>query len=46
MNIEEIKNISLDQLIAIGDFDCSCGKKHSPGVKRVAIGKNALSRLP
>ncbi len=46
MNIEEIKNISLDQLIALGDFDCSCGKKHSPGVKRVSIGKNALSRLP
>ena len=29
MTAEEIKNADLKDLLRLGDFECSCGKKHS-----------------
>lgn len=46
MTVDEIKNISLEELIKIGDFECPCGKTHSPGVKKVIIEKGAVNFLP
>ena len=28
------------------EFDCSCGKKHIASIENIAIGKNALDKLP
>lgn len=46
MTVEEIKKLELDDLIRLGEFDCVCGKKHSPGVKKVVIEKGAINSLP
>lgn len=46
MTVDEIKNISLEELIKIGDFECPCGKTHSPGVEKVIIEKGAVNFLP
>ena len=46
MTVEDIKKISLENLLKQGDFDCSCGKRHSPGVAKVIIEKGAVNRLP
>lgn len=46
MDIEKISSLSLGELLALGEFDCPCGKKHSAGTRNIFIEKNALSRLP
>ena len=46
MTVEEIKKTSLGNLLKLGDFTCSCGKKHSPGVAKVIIEKGAVNKLP
>lgn len=46
MTVDEIKNLELSDLVKIGSFECECGKVHTPGVKKVIIEKNAISRLP
>ena len=46
MTVEEIRNIELKDLIELGAFDCSCGKKHAPGVAKVIIEKGAVKALP
>ena len=43
---EEMKHITLKDLIALGEFGCSCGKKHAPGVAKVIIEKGAVKSLP
>lgn len=46
MTVNEIKNVSLAELIKLGNFECSCGKIHSPGVEKVIIEKGAVNSLP
>ncbi|MBQ8074607.1 MAG: sn-glycerol-1-phosphate dehydrogenase [Oscillospiraceae bacterium] len=46
VTVETMKNITLEDLIALGEFDCACGKKHAPGVARVIIEKGAVKSLP
>ena len=46
VTVETMKNITLRDLIALGEFDCACGKKHAPGVARVIIEKGAVKSLP
>ena len=46
MTPEEIRNISLSELLEKGEFECACGKKHAPGVKKVFIEAGAVKRLP
>ncbi len=46
MTVEEIKKLEINDLIELGEFECVCGKKHSPGVKKVVIEKGAVNALP
>lgn len=46
MTVNEIKTLSLSELINIGEFSCECGKTHSVGTKRVIIESGALTKLP
>ena len=46
MIAEAITNTDLEDLLHLGDFDCSCGKRHSPGVAKVIIEKGAVNSLP
>lgn len=46
MNLEEIKNITLEELISMEQFSCACGKTHSVGTKRIIIESGAICRLP
>lgn len=46
MTAEEIKNISLSELVNLGSFECKCGKTHSMGTKRCIIESGAIKKLP
>ena len=46
MTVNDIKDMTLKDLISLGDFTCSCGKVHSPGVAKVIIEKGAVNTLP
>ena len=46
MTVNNIKDMTLKDLISLGDFTCSCGKVHSPGVAKVIIEKGAVNSLP
>ena len=46
MTAEKIINAGLNDLIRLGEFDCPCGKKHSPGVAKVIIEQGAVLKLP
>lgn len=46
MNLEEVKNITLEELIRMDEFSCACGKSHSVGTKRIIIESGAIRRLP
>ncbi len=46
MNVEEIKNMSLEDLIALGSFECECGKTHPAGTPHVIIESGAINKLP
>ena len=36
----------MDFVSMLKPFDCTCGKRHSCGIRHIHIGKNALSALP
>ena len=46
MTVNDVKKMTLKDLISLGDFTCSCGKVHSPGVAKVIIEKGAVNTLP
>lgn len=46
MTVEEIKKLEINDLISLGEFECVCGRKHSPGVEKVVIEKGAVNALP
>ena len=46
MTVEEIKTISLSELVSLGEFKCDCGRSHSPGVKKVIIESGAIRKIP
>lgn len=46
MSPEKIKAMRLDELIALGEFDCACGKKHVSGIRKVIICSGAIMQLP
>ena len=46
MTPEEIKTLTVDDIINLGEFECSCGKKHAPGVAKAVIRKGAVEELP
>lgn len=46
MTAEKIKELSLEELIRMGEFSCACGKKHRAGIKRTVIESGAVNRLP
>ena len=46
MTINNFGELSLSELIDIGEFECSCGKRHGAGVKKVLIEKGAIKELP
>ena len=46
MTVEEIKKLEIEDLIALGEFDCVCGKKHAAGAKKIVIEKGAINALP
>lgn len=37
---------SVNSLLGRGEYMCSCGKLHKPGLKEACIEKNAIDRLP
>lgn len=45
MTVDEIKSISLSELIERGEFRCSCGKVHRAGVRRVTVESGAVGKL-
>ena len=45
MTPEEIKKLSLEELIQIGEFPCACGHKHQAGIKRAVIESGAINKL-
>ena len=46
MNAELIRSLSADRLIALGEFECSCGRKHGCSTKHAVIRKGAVQALP
>ena len=46
MSPEEIKTVSLEDLVALGQFHCGCGKDHSAGIRKVVICSGAIGQLP
>ena len=46
MTAEEIKKLSLEELIALGEFRCSCGRTHAAGLCRAVIEQGAVDKLP
>ncbi len=46
MTANDMKNITLAELIDAGGFECECGRRHTAGTKRVIIESGAVSHLP
>lgn len=44
--MSDIKTMSMTDWLNRGAFECSCGKVHESGTKKVIIEKNALRHLP
>jgi len=44
--MSEIKTFSMTDWLARGAFECTCGKIHESGTKKVVIEKNAVAKLP
>lgn len=42
----QISNMTLSDLIALGSFSCGCGKVHGTDVKRVVVESGAIRKLP
>lgn len=46
MTPEEIRGAGLTELLALGGFDCPCGKRHAAGLRRAVIRSGAAEELP
>ena len=46
MTVPMIKDLSLAELIGMGEFACSCGKTHAAGTKKVIVESGAVKKLP
>lgn len=46
MTTDEVLALGFDELLALGGFDCGCGRHHAQGVSRVAVDHGALRLLP
>ena len=46
MSPEEIKTMRLEELVALGQFHCDCGKEHVAGIRKVVICSGAIGQLP
>jgi glycerol-1-phosphate dehydrogenase [NAD(P)+] len=46
MTIDEVRKLSLTELLNLGEFDCPCGKRHSVGTRRAIIRSGAVRDLP
>lgn len=46
MTVEEIKTKSAEELLALGEFECACGKTHSVGTKHLVVERGAIKALP
>lgn len=46
MSPEEIKTMRLEDLVALGQFHCGCGKDHVAGIRKVVICSGAIGQLP
>lgn len=46
MTPEQMRDMSLEQLTALGGFECVCGRHHGAGTKRVVIERGATAKLP
>lgn len=44
--MKHFSEMSLDELILDGGYDCSCGRHHSVGLRYIKIGRDAVSYLP
>ena len=44
--MNDFANMTLDELIREGGYDCECGRRHATGLKYVKIGRNAVASLP
>lgn len=46
MDAAAITTLSLEELIRLDSFPCTCGKTHSAGIQTVLIEKGAIAQLP
>lgn len=46
MDVNKIKEMSLNDWLDLGDFSCACGKVHTPGSGRVIVESGAIRKLP
>ena len=44
--MKDIKDFSMTDWLERGAFECTCGKLHESGTKKVIIEKNAVAKLP
>ena len=46
MNTEQIRNISIEDLLQFDSFLCECGHHHSTGTKKLVVESGAITKLP
>lgn len=46
MTVDEILDLGFEELLALGAFDCECGRRHTQGVSRVTVDYGAVRALP
>lgn len=46
MDYIQIQNISIDELVQMNRFPCTCGKIHTTGTKRLLVESGAITKLP
>lgn len=46
MTMPDFANMTLEELIREGGYDCDCGRRHEAGLRYVKIGRNAVAFLP
>jgi glycerol-1-phosphate dehydrogenase [NAD(P)+] len=44
--VKAFKDMTLEELIKDGGYDCACGRHHATGLKYLKIGRNATKYLP
>ncbi len=42
----DFKNMSFDELLKQGGYDCACGRHHETGVKYLKIGRGVIETIP